>query len=661
MFKLKSNFYPTGDQPSAIETLTNNINNGVQDQILLGVTGSGKTFTIANVIKNVEKPTLILAPNKTLAAQLYQEYKKFFPENAVEYFVSYYDYYQPEAYIKSTDTYIEKDSAINDEIDRLKNAATAALINRKDVIIIASVSAIYGLGSPEKYKKLTIPLDLKTGYNRKKLIRSLINLRYERNDISFERGKFRIKGDVIDVYPASMKIGYRLEYFGDDLEEISEIDTLSGQKIKRNIQRIIIPPANHYVTETSEIDSIISEIKKDLIIEVSDFKNQGKLLEAQRLEQRTNYDIEMIKEIGHCKGIENYSRYLTFKKPGTRPDTLIDYFPKDFLIVIDESHISIPQINGMYKGDFSRKTNLVDNGFRLKSALDNRPLKFNEFRSLSNQTIFVSATPGEYESTVSKKNIAEQLIRPTGIIDPEIEVRKSTNQIDDLLNEITLRIKINQRVLVTTLTKKTSEELTEYYSNLGIKVKYMHSEIDTLERIEIIKELRNGEIDVLVGINLLREGLDIPEVSLVAILEADKEGFLRSRRSFIQTIGRAARNINGKAILYGDIITKSMREAIEETNRRRNVQREYNKFNNINPTNIVNSISKTILNLDYGISENDLNKFSNLKNYSSKKEIEREIKKLEKEIKILSEEFDFEKAIKKRDKMLELKEMLMDF
>jgi len=661
MFKLKSNFYPTGDQPSAIETLTNNINNGVQDQILLGVTGSGKTFTIANVIKNVEKPTLILAPNKTLAAQLYQEYKKFFPENAVEYFVSYYDYYQPEAYIKSTDTYIEKDSAINDEIDRLKNAATAALINRKDVIIIASVSAIYGLGSPEKYKKLTIPLDLKTGYNRKKLIGSLINLRYERNDISFERGKFRIKGDVIDVYPASMKIGYRLEYFGDDLEEISEIDTLSGQKIKRNIQRIIIPPANHYVTETSEIDSIISEIKKDLIIEVSDFKNQGKLLEAQRLEQRTNYDIEMIKEIGHCKGIENYSRYLTFKKPGTRPDTLIDYFPKDFLIVIDESHISIPQINGMYKGDFSRKTNLVDNGFRLKSALDNRPLKFNEFRSLSNQTIFVSATPGDYESTVSKKNIAEQLIRPTGIIDPEIEVRKSTNQIDDLLNEITLRIKINQRVLVTTLTKKTSEELTEYYSNLGIKVKYMHSEIDTLERIEIIKELRDGQIDVLVGINLLREGLDIPEVSLVAILEADKEGFLRSRRSFIQTIGRAARNINGKAILYGDIITKSMKEAIEETNRRRNVQREYNKFNNINPTNIVNSISKTILNLDYGISENDLNKFSNLKNYSSKKEIEREIKKLEKEIKILSEEFDFEKAIKKRDKMLELKEMLMDF
>lgn len=661
MFKLKSNFYPTGDQPSAIATLTNNINNGVQDQILLGVTGSGKTFTIANVIKNVEKPTLILAPNKTLAAQLYQEYKKFFPENAVEYFVSYYDYYQPEAYIKSTDTYIEKDSAINDEIDRLKNAATAALINRKDVIIVASVSAIYGLGSPEKYKKLTIPLDLKTGYNRKKLIASLINLRYERNDISFERGKFRIKGDVIDIYPASMKIGYRLEYFGDDLEEISEIDTLSGQKIKRNIQRIIIPPANHYVTETSEIDSIISEIKKDLIIEVNDFKNQGKLLEAQRLEQRTNYDIEMIKEIGHCKGIENYSRYLTFKKPGTRPDTLIDYFPKDFLIVIDESHIGIPQINGMYKGDFSRKTNLVDNGFRLKSALDNRPLKFNEFRTLSHQTIFVSATPGDYESTVSKKNIAEQLIRPTGIIDPEIEVRKATNQIDDLLNEITQRIKINQRVLVTTLTKKTSEELTEYYSNLGIKVKYMHSEIDTLERIEIIKELRDGQIDVLVGINLLREGLDIPEVSLVAILEADKEGFLRSRRSFIQTIGRAARNINGKAILYGDIITKSMREAIEETNRRRNVQREYNKFNNINPTNIVNTISKTILNLDYGISENDLNKFSNLKNYSSKKEIEREIKKLEKEIKILSEEFDFEKAIKKRDKMLELKEMLIDF
>lgn len=661
MFKLKSNFYPTGDQPKAIETLTNNIKNNISDQILLGVTGSGKTFTIANVIKNVNKPTLILAPNKTLAAQLYQEYQKFFPENAVEYFVSYYDYYQPEAYIKSTDTYIEKDSSINDEIDRLKNAATAALINRKDVIIVASVSAIYGLGSPEKYKKLTIPLDLKTGYNRKKLIQSLVNLRYERNDISFERGKFRIKGDVIDIYPASMKIGYRLEYFGDDLEEISEIDTLSGQKIKKNLQRIIIPPANHYVTESSELDSIISEIKKDLIIEIDNFKKEGKLLEAQRLEQRTKYDIEMIKEIGHCKGIENYSRYLTFKKPGDRPDTLIDYFPKDFLLVIDESHIGVPQINGMYKGDFSRKTNLVENGFRLKSALDNRPLKFKEFRKLCPQTIFVSATPGEFEVNASNNYIAEQLIRPTGITDPIIEIRKSTNQIDDLLNEINLRTRINERVLVTTLTKKTAEELTEYYANLGIKVKYMHSEIDTLERIEIIKELRNGEIDVLVGINLLREGLDIPEVSLVAILEADKEGFLRSRRSFIQTIGRAARNINGKAILYGDIITKSMNEAILETNRRRNKQIEYNKINHINPENIIKEISKTILNLDYGISENDLNKFDKLKTYSSKKDIEKEIKKLEKEIKKLSDEFDFEKAIKKRDKMLKLKEMLIDF
>ncbi|MFK4785708.1 excinuclease ABC subunit UvrB [Fusobacterium sp. MFO224] len=661
MFKLKSNFFPTGDQPTAIEILTNNINNHIADQILLGVTGSGKTFTIANVIKNINKPTLILAPNKTLAAQLYQEYKTFFPENAVEYFVSYYDYYQPEAYIKSTDTYIEKDSSINDEIDRLRNAATAALINRKDVIIVASVSAIYGLGSPKKYKKLTIPLDLKTGFNRKKLIQSLVNLRYERNDISFERGKFRIKGDVIDIYPASMKIGYRLEYFGDELEEISEIDTLSGQKIRKNIQRIVIPPANHYITETNELDLIISEIKKDLISEISNFKIQGKLLEAQRLEQRTKYDIEMIKEIGYCKGIENYSRYLTFKNPGDRPDTLIDYFPKDFLLVIDESHISIPQINGMYKGDFSRKTNLVENGFRLKSALDNRPLKFNEFRKLCNKTIFISATPGDFELNICKKNIAEQLIRPTGIVDPIIEVRKSTNQIDDLLNEINLRIKIKERVLITTLTKKTAEELTEYYSNIGIKVKYMHSDIDTLERIEIIKELRNGEIDVLIGINLLREGLDIPEVSLVAILEADKEGFLRSRRSFIQTIGRAARNINGKAILYGDIITNSMKEAISETNRRRNKQIEYNKLNNINPENIVKQISKTILNLDYGISENDLNKFSKLKSYSSKKEIEKEIKKLEKEIKKLSQEFDFEKAIKKRDKMLKLKEILIDF
>lgn len=660
MFKLHSNFLPTGDQPEAIKIITERINAGVKDQVLLGVTGSGKTFTIANIIANTNRPALILAPNKTLAAQLYSEYKKFFPENAIEYFVSYYDYYQPEAYIKSTDTYIEKDSAINDEIDRLKNAATAALINRKDVIIIASVSAIYGLGSAERYKRLTIPIDLQTGYDRKKLIKKLIDLRYERNDISFERGKFRIKGDVIDIYPASMEIGYRLEYFGDDLENISEINPLTGQKIKKSLERIIIPPATHYITEEQDIDSILEIIKGDMIKEVEDFKKEGKLLEAQRLEQRTTYDLEMIKEIGHCKGIENYSRYLSFKKEGERPDTLMDYFPKDFLIFIDESHIGVPQINGMYNGDRARKTNLVENGFRLKSALDNRPLRFEEFREISNQTVFVSATPGDFEVNVSNGNIAEQLIRPTGILDPLIEVRKTTNQVDDLLNEIQIRIKNKERVLVTTLTKKMSEELTEYYANLGIKVKYMHSEIDTLERIEIIRELRYGTIDVIVGINLLREGLDIPEVSLVAILEADKEGFLRSRRSLIQTIGRGARNINGKAILYGDTITKSMAQAIEETNRRREVQNEYNKFNNIDPKNIVREVSEEILNLDYGISVEETNK-KPLKNYSSKSEIEKEIKAIEKEIKILAEEFNFEEAIKKRDKLMELKNILLDF
>lgn len=661
MFKLKSKFSPTGDQPNAIKIITNNINNNIKDQVLIGVTGSGKTYTIANVIKNINKPTLVLAPNKTLAAQLYQEYKSFFPENVVEYFVSYYDYYQPEAYIKSTDTYIEKDSSINGEIDRFRNAATAALIYRNDVIIVASVSAIYGLGSPEKYKKLTLPLDLKTGFKRKELIKSLINLRYERNDFAFERGKFRIKGDTIDVYPSSMTIGYRLEYFGDNLENISEIDPLSGKKIIKNIQRIIIPPANHYITEESEIDLIISNIKKDLTIETEAFKKNGKLLEAQRLEQRTNFDIEMIREIGHCKGIENYSRYLSFKKQGDRPSTLIDYFPEDFLIVIDESHITVPQINGMYNGDFTRKSNLVENGFRLKAALDNRPLKFNEFRDLSNQTIFVSATPGEFEIKISKENVAEQLIRPTGIIDPEIEVRKSENQIDDLLEEIRIRKKLKEKVLVTTLTKKNAEELTEYYSNLGIRVRYMHSEIDTLERIEIINSLRNDEIDVLIGINLLREGLDIPEVSLVAILEADKEGFLRSKRSFIQTIGRAARNIKGKAILYGDIITKSMSEAIFETNRRREVQQNFNTINNIDPQNIIKKVSKKILNLDYSIPEDSLSGSFEIKNYSSKGEIEKEIKKLEKEMKKLAEEFDFEKAIQKRDKMLKLKEVLIDF
>ena len=659
MFKIHSSFKPTGDQPQAIKTLVDNIKKGVKDQVLLGVTGSGKTFTVANVIAEVGKPTLILAPNKTLAAQLYSEYKKFFPENAVEYFVSYYDYYQPEAYIKSTDTYIEKDSSVNDDIDRLRNAATAALINRDDVIIVASVSAIYGLGSPETYKKMTIPIDLKTGYDRSELLEKLINLRYERNDIAFERGKFRIKGDVIDIYPSYMEMGYRLEFFGDDLESISTINTLTGQKIQKNIQRIVIYPSTHYLTEEEKLESIINEIKEDMTKEVEDFKNAGKILEAERLKQRTTYDIEMIQEIGHCKGIENYSRYLSGKKPNERPDTLIDYFPKDFLIFIDESHIGVPQIGGMYNGDRARKESLVENGFRLKSALDNRPLRFEEFRKISNQTVFISATPGDFEIEESKGNIAEQLIRPTGLVDPEIEIRKTENQVDDLLEEIRERVKKKERVLVTTLTKKMAEELTEYYATLGVKIKYMHSDIDTLERIEIIRELRYGTIDVIVGINLLREGLDIPEVSLVAILEADKEGFLRSRRSLIQTIGRAARNINGKAILYGDVITKSMAQAIEETERRRKIQKEYNVFNNIDPKSIIREVSEEVLNLDYGLDIEETKKASEM-NFTSKIDIEKEISKLLKEIKKCSEELDFETAILKRDKMNKLKEMLLE-
>ena len=659
-FKLHSKFKPTGDQPEAIAKISDGIKRGVKDQVLLGVTGSGKTFTIANIIAETGRPALILAPNKTLAAQLYSEYKNFFPENAVEYFVSYYDYYQPEAYIKSTDTYIEKDSAINDEIDRLRYAATSAIINRRDTIIVASVSAIYGLGSPETYKKNSIPIDLKTGYDRGELIEKLVTLRYERNDIAFERGKFRIKGDVIDIYPSSHEVGYRLEFFGDDLEAISEINTITGQKIKKNVERIIIPPASHYLTEEDEVDRILGEIKNDMEIEVENFKKEGKLLEAQRLEQRTTYDMEMIKEIGYCKGIENYSRYLSGKKPGERPDTLIDYFPKDFLIFIDESHIGVSQIGGMYNGDRARKTNLVENGFRLKAALDNRPLRFEEFKSIANQIIYVSATPGDYEMEVSGGEVAEQLIRPTGLIDPEIEVRKTENQVDDLLHEIRERAKKKERVLVTTLTKKMAEELTEYYINLGVKVKYMHSDIDTLERIDIIRDLRHGVIDVLVGINLLREGLDIPEVSLVAILEADKEGFLRSRRSLIQTIGRAARNVNGKVILYGDVITKSMRQAIDETERRRKIQREYNTFHNIDPKSVVREVSEEVLNLDYGLPQEEIKQSSSEKKYHSKEEIEKDISKLLKEIKKLSEELDFENAIKKRDEMLKLKNILLE-
>ncbi|WP_289102625.1 excinuclease ABC subunit UvrB [uncultured Fusobacterium sp.] len=660
MFKIHSKYSPTGDQPEAIKKITDNINNGVKDQVLLGVTGSGKTFTVANIIEKTQRPALILAPNKTLAAQLYSEYKSFFPDNAVEYFVSYYDYYQPEAYIVTTDTYIEKDSSINDEIEKLRHAATAALMNRRDVIIVASVSAIYGLGSAETYRKMTIPIDRQTGIDRKELIERLISIRYERNDIAFERGKFRIKGDVIDIYPSYMETGYRLEYWGDDLEEISEINTLTGQKIRKNLERIVLYPATQYLTADGDNERILAEIQKDLKIEVEAFEKRGKLLEAQRLKQRTEYDMEMIREIGYCKGIENYSRYLSGKKEGETPDTLLEYFPKDFLIFIDESHISIPQIRGMYNGDRARKTALVENGFRLKAALDNRPLKFEEFRKIADQSVFVSATPGDFEIEVSHGHIVEQLIRPTGILDPVIEVRSTKNQVDDLLEEIRIRADRKERVLVTTLTKKMAEELTEYYLGFGVRVKYMHSDIDTLERIDIIKGLRKGEFDALVGINLLREGLDIPEVSLVAILEADKEGFLRSRRSLVQTIGRAARNIEGRVILYGDIMTDSMKQAIDETNRRRKIQNEYNVYNNIDPKTIVKEISEDLINLDYGLDINETEDKAK-KTFTSRKDIEKEIIKLQKQIAKLSKELDFENAIIKRDEMTKLKKLLLDF
>ena len=654
-FKIHSKFQPTGDQPQAIAKIAENIENGITDQILLGVTGSGKTFTVANVIEKVNRPALIMAPNKTLAAQLYNEYRQFFPENAVEYFVSYYDYYQPEAYVAQTDTYIEKDSSINDEIDKLRHAATAALLNRRDVIIVASVSAIYGLGSPEAYKEKSIPIDVETGFDRNELMRRLISLRYERNDIAFERGKFRVKGDILDLHPSYQDTGYRFEFFGDDLEGISEINTLTGQKI-REIKRITIMPATHYLSN-EDSEKMFNSIKEELEDRIKFFEKQNKLLEAQRIKQRTEYDLEMIAEIGYCKGVENYSRYLTGKSEGEAPDTLLDYFPEDMVVFLDESHISVPQINGMYKGDRARKQSLVDNGFRLPSAYDNRPLKFEEFFNKVPQVVYISATPSDYELEQSGDEIVEQLVRPTGIVEPGIEIRETKNQIDDLMDEIKLRTEKRQRVLVTTLTKKMAEELTDYYLEYGIKVKYMHSDIDTLERTEIIRGLRKGEFDVLVGINLLREGLDIPEVSLVAILEADKEGYLRSRRSLIQTMGRAARNVEGKVILYADRITGSMQEAIDEVNRRREVQEKYNIENDINPKSVVREIAESLVEYEI-IKEEKNNKIK--KEYRNQVEIEKEIKRLDNEIKRLAEELNFEEAIKLRDKMNELKRMLLE-
>ena len=653
-FKLNSKYEPTGDQPKAIKQIVKNIKNGISDQILLGVTGSGKTFTIANVIKELGRPALIMAPNKILAAQLYNEYKQFFPENAVEYFVSYYDYYQPEAYIQSTDTYIEKDAAINEEIDRLTHAATAALLNRKDVIVIASVSAIYGLGSPNSYSNNSVYLDVdKNDYTREKLIKALLSLRYERNDIALERGKFRVKGDAIDIYPIYQDIIYRIEFFDEDIDSISELHTLTYKKV-RDVKRLNLMPATHYLSEVRN-SVLIEEIKKDLDIRIEELEKEGKLLESQRIKQRTEYDIEMIKEIGYCKGMENYSRYLTGKKPGEAPYTLLDYFPEDPIVFLDESHIMVPQIGGMYNGDRSRKEMLVNHGFRLPSALDNRPLKSDEFFSKINQVVYVSATPSDYELKESGNEIVELIVRPTGIIEPTIEIRPTENQVDNLMDDINERVKRGERVLVTTLTKKMAEELTDYYTDLGIRVRYMHSEISTIERVEIVKGLRNGEFDVLVGINLLREGLDIPEVSLVAILEADKEGFLRSRRSLIQTMGRAARNINGHVLLYADRITKSMKEAIDEVDRRRNLQEKYNKENSIIPKNVISHSTESLMEYEEVLEEK-----TTVKEFKNISEIEKEIKKLESEMKKFAENYQYEEAIDRRNKINKLKEMLLE-
>lgn len=593
MFKIHSDYKPTGDQPQAIDMLAEGVNRGDRYQTLLGVTGSGKTFTVANLIEKVQKPTLVLAHNKTLAAQLCSEFKEFFPENAVEYFVSYYDYYQPEAYIASTDTFIEKDAQINDEIDKLRHSATMALFERRDVIIVASVSCIYGLGDPEDYTELVISLRPGMIKDRDEVIAKLIEIQYERNDINFVRGKFRVRGDVLEVFPSSQSDNaVRIEFFGDEIERITEINVLTGE-VKGTMSHVAIYPNSHYVTTDGKMKRAIEEIRREMEECEANFKAENKLLEAQRIKQRTSYDIEMLEEIGFCQGIENYSRVISGREPGSAPYTLMDYFPDDFLLVVDESHVTLPQVRGMFNGDRARKTSLVENGFRLPSAYDNRPLNFEEFEERINQAVFVSATPGDYEKGLSTQ-IAEQVIRPTGLLDPEVIIRHVSGQVDDLYGEITKVTAKGEKVLVTTLTKKMAEDLTTYFENMGVRVRYLHSDIDTLERTEIINSLRLNEFDVLVGINLLREGLDIPEVSLVAILDADKEGFLRSETSLIQTIGRAARNANGRVIMYADTVTGSMRRAIDETNRRREKQQKYNQENGIVPQTIVKKVHENL-------------------------------------------------------------------
>ncbi|MDU4334089.1 MAG: excinuclease ABC subunit UvrB [Finegoldia magna] len=651
-FKLHSKFKPTGDQPQAIDKLANGLENGKNHQILKGVTGSGKTFTMANIIQKVQRPTLVIAHNKTLAYQLASEFREFFPENAVEFFVSYYDYYQPEAYVVQSDTYIEKDSSINEELDKLRHSATMSLFERRDVIIVSSVSCIYGLGDPIDYENLVISLRPGMEKDRTEVMKKLIDIQYVRNDINFTRGTFRVRGDSLDIFPASSgEKSVRVEFFGDEIDRITEIDALTGEIVgERN--HVAIYPASHYATTQKKVEKAIVTIEEELEDRLKYFKDNNKLLEAQRLEQRTRYDIEMLKEMGFCTGIENYSRHMSQRKPGSRPYTLIDYFPKDFVTMIDESHVTVPQIGGMYEGDRSRKTSLVDYGFRLPSALDNRPLTFNEFESMMNQVIYVSATPGKYEKAKTNE-VVEQIIRPTGLLDPKIEVRPTKGQIDDLVSEINKTIEKGERVLITTLTKKMSEDLTRYLEDLDIKVTYLHSDIDTIERMEIIRDLREGKYDVLVGINLLREGLDLPEVSLIAILDADKEGFLRSETSLIQTIGRAARNSNGHVIMYGDTITRSMDVAITETNRRREIQEEYNEEHNIIPTTINKSVRKRIQNT-FVAEENesyDVNKVTEF----SKDEIEVIIENLNTEMLKAAEELDFERAATLRDQIRNLK------
>lgn len=648
-FILKSDYTPKGDQPDAIKKLACGIKKGKAHQILQGVTGSGKTFTMANIIQEVQKPTLVLAHNKTLAYQLFTEFKEFFPDNAVEYFVSYYDYYQPEAYVAATDTYIAKDSSINDEIDKLRHSATMSLFERRDVIIVASVSCIYGLGDPEEYRKLVLSLRPGQEISPEEVMKELIERQFVRNDFDFSRGTFRRRGDVLDIFPAgNEEKAIRVEFFGDEIDRISEFDSLTG-KVTSHISHGYIYPASHYATSAEKAAAAITTIKEELKDRLVELENENKLVEAQRLEQRTNYDIEMLEEIGFCSGIENYSRHLSQRQPGSRPYTLIDYFPDDFMLFVDESHVSIPQVGGMYEGDRSRKQNLVDFGFRLPSALDNRPLKFPEFEKLIKQTIYVSATPGPYEMGKTGGEVVEQIIRPTGLLDPLIDVRPVENQIDDLIENIHQIIDKNERVLVTTLTKRMAEDLTDYLSENGIKVKYLHSDIKTIERSEIIRDLRLGKFDVLVGINLLREGLDLPEVSLIAILDADKEGFLRSETSLIQTIGRAARNSKGHVIMYADKITRSMKKAIDETERRRKIQTEFNEKHGITPTTIRKNISEIIQ-----VTKSTEN-VEEVKEEFSQEQIENIIINLETEMYKAAEELDFEKAAQIRDQIAKMK------